>query len=115
MFRELNDGEIENYYKTERGYHPRGINSNDGWEMTASGLLTNMRLFEYASEIQSAVLLVHGEDAHSLMYSQDAFERLQGDNKELMIIPGANHTDLNDQMDIIPFDDLETFFLTNLQ
>ena len=99
------------YYKNqERGYHPRSINSNGGWAITASGSLMNMRLFEYAPEISSAVLLVHGEEAHSLMYSQDAYKLLQGDNKELMIIPGANHTDLYDQMDIIPFDKLDSFF-----
>lgn len=98
------------YYKTERGYHPRSLNSNNGWAATASGSLMNMRLFEYAPEIRSAVLLVHGEEAHSLMYSQDAYELLEGDNKELMIIPGASHTDLYDQMDIIPFDKLESFF-----
>lgn len=98
------------YYKTERGYHPRSLNSNGGWAATASGSLMNMRLFEYAAEIQSAVLLVHGEKAHSLMYSQDAYELLQGDNKELMIIPGASHTDLYDRVDIIPFDKLESFF-----
>lgn len=82
------------YYKTERGYDPRSLNSNNGWAATASGALMNMRLFEYAPEIRSAVLLVHGEEAHSLMYSQDAYELLKGDNKELMIIPGASHTDL---------------------
>jgi len=98
------------YYKTERGYHPRSGNSNDGWTATASGSLMNMRLFEYAPEIRSAVLLVHGENAHSLMYSQDTYKLLKGDNKEIMIIPGASHTDLYDQMDIIPFDKLETFF-----
>ncbi len=98
------------YYKTDRGYHPRSLNSNNGWAATASGSLMNMRLFEYAPEIRSAVLLVHGEEAHSLMYSQPAYELLQGDNKELMIIPGANHTDLYDQMDIIPFDRLQSFF-----
>lgn len=103
------------YYKTERGYHPRSVNSNNGWAATASGSLMNMRLFEYAPEIRSAVLLVHGENAHSLMYSQDTYELLQGDNKELMIVPGATHTDLYDQMDIIPFDRLETFFEENFQ
>lgn len=102
------------YYKTERGYHPRSLNSNNGWATTASGSLMNMRLFEYAPEIRSAVLLVHGEEAHSLMYSQAAYELLQGDNKELMIIPGASHTDLYDQMDIIPFDDLQSFFEENM-
>lgn len=98
------------YYKTDRGYHPRSLNSNSGWAITASGSLMNMRLFEYAPEIRSAVLLVHGEEAHSLMYSREAYQLLQGDNKELMVIPGANHTDLYDQMDVIPFDELENFF-----
>ena len=98
------------YYKTERGYHPRCANSNNGWTTTASGSLMNMRLFEYAPEIRSAVLLIHGENAHSLMYSQEAYKLLKGDNKELMIIPEASHTDLYDQMDVIPFDKLETFF-----
>lgn len=100
------------YYKTKRGYHPRCINSNNGWTATANGSLMNMRLFAYAPEIRSAVLIVHGEKAHSLMYSQDAYKLLRGDNKELMIIPGASHTDLYDNMDCIPFDKLETFFNT---
>ena len=103
------------YYKTDRGYHPNSVNSNHGWAATASGSLMNMRLFEYAPEIRSAVLLVHGEEAHSLMYSQDAYKLLKGDNKELMTIPGANHTDLYDQMDIIPFDKLESFFIEAFQ
>lgn len=101
------------YYKTERGYHPRSLNSNNGWAATANGSLMNMRMFAYAPEIRSGVLLVHGENAHSLMYSQDTYELLTGENKELMIIPGANHTDLYDQMDKIPLDKLETFFLEN--
>ncbi|WP_025092727.1 alpha/beta hydrolase [Bacillus safensis] len=99
-----------NYYKTERGYHPRSVNSEGGWASTAAGSLMNMRLLEYAPEIRSDVLVVHGEDAHSLYFSQDAFDLLEGDNKELEIIPGASHTDLYDQMDVIPFDKLETFF-----
>lgn len=103
------------YYKTDRGYHPNSVNSNHGWAATASGSLMNMRLFEYAPEIRSAVLLVHGEEAHSLMYSQDAYKLLKGDNKEFMTIPGANHTDLYDQMDIIPFDKLESFFTEAFQ
>lgn len=103
------------YYKTDRGYHPNSVNSNNGWAATASGSLMNMRLFEYAPEIRSSVLLVHGEEAHSLMYSQEAYKLLQGDNKELMIIPGASHTDLYDQMDVIPFDDLERFFVEAFQ
>ena len=103
------------YYKTDRGYHSRSVNSNNGWAATAPGSLMNMRLFEYAPEIRSAVLLVHGEEAHSLMYSQDAYKLLQGDNKELVIIPGATHTDLYDQMDKIPFDKLESFFMEAFQ
>ena len=106
------------YYKG-RGYHPRSQNSNGGWAATAKGSLMNMRLFEYAPEIRNAVLLVHGENAHSLMYSQDAYEKLTSgayaDNKELMIIPGASHTDLYDQMDVIPFDALQEFFENNLR
>ena len=103
------------YYKTDRGYHPRSVNSNNGGAATAPGSLMNMRLFEYAPEIRSSVLLVHGEEAHSLMYSHDAYELLQGDNKELLIIPGATHTDLYDQMDKIPFDKLESFFTEAFQ
>lgn len=102
------------YYKTERGYHPRSLNSNGGWAATAKGSLMNMRLFEYAPEIKNPVLLVHGEEAHSLMYSEEAYKLLKGDNKELMIIPGANHTDLYDNMDVIPFDKLESFFRTSM-
>ena len=102
------------YYKTARGYHPRSVNSNGGWAVTASGSLMNMRLFEYAPEIRSAVLLVHGERAHSLVYSKDAFRLLKGDNKELMIIPGANHTDLYDRLEVIPFAKLEAFFTAHL-
>lgn len=98
------------YYKTKRGYHVRCLNSNNGWTATAGGSLMNMRLFEYAPEIRSAVLIVHGEKAHSLMYSQDAYKLLKGGNKELMIIKGASHTDLYDNMNCIPFDKLSTFF-----
>lgn len=105
------------YYKTKRGYHPRSANSNGGWAVTASGSLMNMRLFEYAPEIRSAVLLVHGDKAHSLMYSKAAYELLKGDHKELMIIPGAYHTDLYDGgcQEFIPFVKLEEFFKANLQ
>ena len=102
------------YYKTERGYHPRSLNSNDGWNTTSSLSFMNMPLLAYASEIRSPVLLIHGEKAHSLYFSQDAYAEMTSgnyaDNKELMIIPGASHTDLYDQTDIIPFDKIETFF-----
>jgi hypothetical protein len=102
------------YYKTERGYHPRSLNSNDGWNTTSSLSLMNMPLLAYASEIRSPVLLVHVEKAHSRYFSETAYEKLTSgayaDNKELMIIPGASHTDLYDQTDIIPFDKIEDFF-----
>ena len=102
--------DYHDYYKTERGYHPRSLNSNDGWNATAGTSLMNMRLLAYAGEIDSAVMLVHGEKAHSCYMSRDAFQLLQGENKELVIIPDAVHTDLYDQKDIIPFDRIEAFY-----
>lgn len=98
------------YYKTKRGYHPRSINSGLGWNKTSSLAFINAPILMYAGEIRSAVLLIHGEKAHSRYFSEDVFKKLQGDNKELMIIPGAVHTDLYDQIDVIPFDKLEQFF-----
>lgn len=103
------------YYKTERGYHPRSLNSNGGWNKTSSLSFMNMPILAYAGEIRSAVLLIHGEKAHSRYFSEDTFKKLKEDNKELLIIPGANHTDLYDRMDIIPFDKIEAFFKTYLQ
>ncbi len=98
------------YYKTERGYHPRSLNSNDGWNKTSALSFINMPILSYSAEIRNAVLLIHGEKAHSRYFSEDAFKQLTGDNKELLIIPGANHVDLYDRMDVIPFDKLESFF-----
>lgn len=98
------------YYKTPRGYHKRSLNSNGGWNRTSSLSFLNMPILAYAGEIQSAVLLVHGENAHSRYFSEDTYKKLQGDNKELIIIPGAVHTDLYDNMEKIPFDKIETFF-----
>ena len=98
------------YYKTPRGYHPRSLNSNSGWTVTTQTSLMNTRLFTYAGEIDSAVLVIHGEKAHSCYLSRDAFKLLKGDNKELLIIPGAVHTDLYDRKDIIPFDKIQSFF-----
>lgn len=98
------------YYKTERGYHPRSLNSNSGWNVTSSLSFMNMPILRYSHEIRSAVLLIHGEKAHSCYFSRDAFEKLTGDNKELLIIPGAVHTDLYDRLDVIPFDKMESFF-----
>lgn len=97
------------YYKTSRGYHKRSLNSNDGWNITSSLSFLNMPILSYSNEIRSAVLLVHGEKAHSCYFSKDAFAKLTGDNKELMIIPGAVHTDLYDRTDIIPFDKITEF------
>ena len=98
------------YYKTERGYHPRSLNSNSGWNVTSSLSFMNMPILQYSHEIRSAVLLVHGEKAHSRYFSEGAYEKLSGDNKELLIIPGASHVDLYDRADVIPFEKLRSFF-----
>ena len=103
------------YYKTKRGYHPRSLNSNDGWAASTGTSLMNTRLFTYAGEIDSAVLMIHGEKAHSCYMSRDAFKLLKGDNKELVIIPGAVHTDLYDRKDIIPFDKIQKFMEAHLK
>lgn len=103
------------YYKTNRGYHKRSLNSNNGWNVTSSLSFINMPLLAYSDEIRSAVLIIHGEKAHSRYFGEDAFKKLRGENKELMIIPGASHVDLYDRMDIIPFDKIESFFTTNLK
>ena len=103
------------YYKTERGYHKRSLNSNGGWNKTSTLSFLNMPILTYAGEIRSAVLLVHGEKAHSRYFSEDTYKKLTGDNKELLIIPGANHTDLYDNFDKIPFDKIEAFFRENLK
>ncbi|MCC8156491.1 MAG: alpha/beta hydrolase [Oscillospiraceae bacterium] len=98
------------YYKTPRGYHPRSLNSNGGWNVTGCQSFLNQPILQYSQEIRSAVLVIHGEKAHSCYFSRDAFAKLTGDNKELMIIPGAVHTDLYDRMDVIPFDKMSEFF-----
>ena len=98
------------YYKTPRGYHSRSLNSNGGWNVTSSLSFLNMPILQYSSEIRSAVLLVHGEKAHSRYFSETAYSKLTGDNKELLMIPDANHTDLYDRMDVIPFEKLKAFF-----
>ncbi len=106
--------DYHDYYKTERGYHPRSLNSNTGWNMTSSLSFLNMPILSYAGEIRSAVMLVHGEKAHSLYFSKTAFSKLSGDNKELLVVPDASHTDLYDQTDIIPFDKIEEFLKKHL-
>lgn len=102
------------YYKTPRGYHPRSINSTGGWNMTSSLSFINMPILTYSNEIKNAVLMIHGEKAHSRYFSEDAFKRLTGNNKRLMIIPDANHVDLYDNKDKIPFAEIIKFFQTNL-
>lgn len=102
--------EYQAYYKTSRGYHARSVNSNQGWNATSALSFMNMPLLQYTNEIRHAVLMIHGEKAHSLYFSQDAFKKLTGDNKELMIVPNATHTDSYDQVAIIPFDKMTAFF-----
>ena len=103
------------YYKTKRGYHKRSLNSNNGWNVTSALSFINMPILAYSNEIKSAVLLVHGEKAHSCYFSKDAFKKLKGKNKQLLLIPNAVHTDLYDQIDIIPFDKIEKFYRENLK
>ena len=103
------------YYKTPRGYHPRSLNSNQGWNKTSTLAFLNAPLLTYSSEIRSACLLVHGEKAHSRYFSEDAFKKLTGDNKELLIVPGASHVDLYDNFEKIPFDKLEQFYTRYLK
>lgn len=103
------------YYKTERGYTERSLNSNDGWNVTSALSFLNMPILRYSNEIRSAVLVIHGEKAHSCYFSKDAFADMvkdnpYTDNKELLLIPGAVHTDLYDRKDIIPFDKIQQFF-----
>lgn len=98
------------YYKTERGYSERSLNSNDGWNTTSALSFLNMTLMNYSDEIRSAVLVIHGEKAHSCYFSKDAFQKLQGDNKELLILPDTVHTDLYDRKDKIPFDKIQDFY-----
>ena len=103
------------YYKTQRGFHERSIGSNGGWNTTSSLSLINMPILAYSNEIRNAVLMIHGENAHSRYFSEDAFKKLKGDNKELYIVPGANHVDLYDNLEKIPFDKIETFLNTYLK
>lgn len=101
------------YYKTTRGYHSRSLNSNEGWNATSVLAFLNTPLLTYAGEIRSAVMLVHGEKAHSRYFSEDTFKTLKGNNKQLLIVPNASHVDLYDQTQIIPFDAIETFMRSN--
>lgn len=102
------------YYKTERGYHKRSLNSNDGWNVTSALSFVNMPLLCYVDEIKTSVLMIHGENAHSRYFSEDTFQLLKTPSRELIIIPNANHVDLYDNLNVIPFDRIESFFKTNL-
>ena len=105
------------YYKTKRGFHKRSINSNGNWNTTSSLSLINQPILQYSSEIRTPVLVVHGENAHSRYFGEDAFKKLKGDNKALLIVKGANHVDLYDGGDknVIPFDKIESFYKENLK
>ena len=103
------------YYMTERGFHPRSVNSAIGWNMTSAIPFLNTKLLAYAGEIRTPVLLIHGEKAHSRYFSEGAFRKLKGDNKELFIVPGANHTDLYDNLEKIPFNKIAEFYQKNLK
>jgi fermentation-respiration switch protein FrsA (DUF1100 family) len=102
------------YYKTKRGYHPRSLNSNQGWNVTGIMSFMNTPQLYFADEIENAVMIVHGDKAHSCYFGKDAYKKLKGDNKKLLLIEGAVHTDLYDQVDIIPFDEIEAFYNTYL-
>ncbi len=107
--------DYHNYYKTQRGYHARSLNSNGGWNVTGTMSFLNQPILRYSNEIRSAVLIIHGEKAHSCYFSKDAYAAMMKgnpnpENKELLILPGAVHTDLYDKMDVIPFDKMVEFF-----
>jgi len=108
------------YYKQPRGYHPRSGNSTDGWTKTGCQSFLNQPILQYSKEIRSAVMLIHGEKAHSRYFSEDAYRDMTSytkyrDNKQLVIVPKANHVDLYDRKDVIPFDKIENFFKTYLK
>lgn len=107
--------DYHDFYQTKRGYHPRSFGSTTGATLSSVLDFTNMPINIYSDEIESPVLIIHGEKAHSRYFSEDAFKKLKGQNKELLIIPGAVHTDLYDKMDVIPFDKIEEFYRTNLK
>jgi hypothetical protein len=107
--------DYHDYYKTERGYTERSLNSNEGWNIASSLSFINMPILQYSDEIRTGVLMIHGEKAHSVYFSRDAFAKLKGKNKELMIIPGAVHTDLYDNKDIIPFDKIKNFIINSFK
>lgn len=103
------------YYKTPRGFHPRSGNSTDGWNITSNLPFVNFKFFEYADELENAVLIVHGDKAHSYYFGKDTFSKLKGANKQMLTVKGASHCDLYDQTDIIPFDEIAAFYKEYLQ
>ena len=103
------------YYKTPRGFHPRSGNSTDGWNTTSALPFMNFKFFEYAGELENAVLIVHGDAAHSYYFGKDTFDKLKGDNKQMLTVKGASHCDLYDRLDIIPFDEIAAFFTEYLK
>ncbi len=103
------------YYKTPRGYHERSGNSTDGWNVTSNLPFVNFKFFEYADELETAVLIVHGDKAHSYYFGKDTFAKLKGDNKQMLTVKGASHCDLYDRLDIIPFDEIAAFYKENLK
>ncbi|UXR78479.1 MULTISPECIES: alpha/beta hydrolase [unclassified Staphylococcus] len=103
------------YYKQPRGYHARSLNSNRGWSITMPLSFINTPLLHYIEELESAVLLIHGDAAHSFYFSEDTYKRLKGNNKSFHKIPGASHVDLYDRLDIIPFDTIDEFFQKHLK
>lgn len=103
------------YYKTPRGFHKRSINSNGNWNLTSTLSLINQPILAYAGEIKTPVLMLHGENAHSRYFSEGAFKKLTGENKTLLIIKDANHVDLYDNLEKIPFDKIEVFYKENLK
>ena len=107
--------DYHDYYKTERGYHPRSLGSNDGWIFTNDSNLINAPILAYADEIENAVLIVHGEQAHSRYMGEAVFQQLTGDNKQLIIVPNARHTDLYDDFTKIPLDRIVAFYRTYLK
>lgn len=102
------------YYKTPRGYHARSGNSTDGWNETSNLPFVNFKFFEYADELENAVLIVHGDKAHSYYFGKDTFAKLKGDNKQMLTVKGASHCDLYDQLDIIPMDEIAAFYVEYL-
>ena len=107
--------EYWDYYKTKRGFHPNSINSNANWSATSSLALINSQILYYSDEILAPVLVIHGEKAHSRYFSEDAFKKLKGENKELLIVKDANHVDLYDNAEKIPFAKISEFFKENLK